>query len=84
MLIGRKVADRQQTCSKRLLTKNERRATRRTGLLRVHIGKQRAFVRYGVNVWRFITHATTVIGAGIPDANIISPHDKNIGFARRH
>src|SRR4029077_9386141 len=71
-LFSARQADFEQARAERRLTEDERGATRRAGLLGVVVGEQYAFLRDPVNIGRAPAHHPAMVGADIPDANVIA------------
>jgi hypothetical protein len=63
-----------------MLAGDEGRPAGGTRLLRVVIGEERALSGDTINVRRSSTHHAAVIGADVPDADVIGHDDQNIGF----
>src|SRR5271170_3654696 len=63
-----------------MLSGNKRSASGRTALLGVVVGEQCAFVGDAVNVGCSTSHHAAVVGAKIPDADVIAHNDNDIWF----
>jgi hypothetical protein len=63
-----------------MLAGDERRAPGGTRLLRVIIREQRAFLGDTVDVRRRAAHHAAMVGADIPDANIVGHDNEDIGL----
>ena len=50
------------------------------GLLRVGVGEKRALIRDAVDVGRLVTHHAAAIGADVPETDVVTPDDNNIGL----
>ncbi len=61
-----------------MLPQNERCAPRRAALLGVVIGEERPFMRYAVDVRRSASHHAVMVGANVPDADVIGHDDENV------
>ena len=76
-------ADLEQAGTQWTLAGDERRASRRTGLLAIPVGEQRAFLRDAVNVGRLVAHHPAVIATRVVPADVIAPKDEDVGFLIR-
>src|SRR5215471_18708307 len=74
-------ADLEQTGSEAALSGNERGAARGAGLLRVEIGKDRAFSGNAVNVGRAIAHHAPIVGADVPVADVVAEDYEDVRLA---
>ena len=63
-----------------MLAQNERCPPRRAALLRVRVGKQRAFLRNAINVGRLVAHDAQAVGADVVAPDVIAPDDEDVGF----
>ena len=79
-LLGGRHADFQQTGAERRLSEDERGPSGRAGLLGVVVGEQGAFAGDAVDVGRASAHHAAMVGADIPDADIIGHDDDDVGF----
>jgi len=77
---GARQADLQQAGAKTRLPGDERRASRRAGLLRVVVGEDRTFLGEAVDVGRAIAHHAATVGADVPVADVVAEDDENVGF----
>jgi len=71
---------RKEASAERRLTHDERGATRRTGLLSVVIGEKGGFPGDPVDVGRAPAHHPAMVGADIPDADVIAKDDDDVRF----
>ena len=67
--------------AKRRLPGDERRASRRAGLLSVVIGEQRALACESVDVRRAAAHHAAVVGTDVPDADVVGHDHDDVRFA---
>jgi len=79
-LLGCRKADLQETGAEWRLTKNERGPSGCAGLLRVVIGEQCAFTGDPINVGRAAAHHAAVVGADVPDADIVRHDHDDVRF----
>src|SRR5665213_1200610 len=70
-LLGGRQADRQQAGAERRLSQDKGGPASGAGLLGVVVGEQRTFVGYTIDVGGAPTHHPSMVGADIPDADII-------------
>lgn len=62
------------------LAVKERRTTGGTALLAVPVREQRTLFRDAIDVRRFIAHHALVVGADVPEADVVAPDDEDVGF----
>ncbi len=77
-LLGGRHADFQQTGTEWGLPEDESGTTGGAGLLSVIIGEQRAFFGDAIDVGCAAAHHAAVVGADIPDANVIGHDHDNV------
>ena len=80
-LLRRGQADFQQPGAERRLPGDERRASRRAGLLSVVISEQRALACESVDVRRAAAHHAAVVGTDVPDADVVGHDHDDVRFA---
>jgi hypothetical protein len=71
--LGESGADRRLAC-------NERGAAGGAALLAVPVGEERALASDAVNIRRFVTHHSQVVGANVERADVIAPDNEDVGF----
>jgi hypothetical protein len=76
-------ADLQQAGANGRLAGDEGRAPCRAGLLAIIVGEDRAFAGDAVDIGRPVAHHPAVVGADVPEANVIAHDDENVGSGRR-
>ena len=82
---GARQADLQQPGAERVLARDEGRPAGRAALLPVAVGEERPFGRDAVDVRRAAAHHAAVIAGEVPDADVVTPDDEDVGFGRlRH
>ncbi len=79
---GARQADLQQPGAERVLARDERSPAGRAALLPVAVGEERALRRDAVDVRRTAAHHAAVIAGEIPDTDIVTPDDEDVGFGR--
>lgn len=79
-LLGSRHADFQKTSPKWRLSQDERGSSCGAGLLRVIVGEQRAFLGDAIDVGRTAAHHAAVVGADIPDADVVSHDHDDVGL----
>ena len=83
-LQGARHPHRGQAGAHRNLAGDERRPPRRAARLGVRIGKHDTLSGEAVDIWRFSTHQTPVIGAHIEPADIIGQDQQHVRLLGRH
>ena len=73
-------SDLQQARPKRRLSCEESGTPGGAALLAIPVSEHRAFFGEAINVRRFVTHLTVVIGGDVPPTDIVTPEDKNVGL----
>jgi hypothetical protein len=63
-----------------MLPRNKRGASCRAALLGIVIGEERPFVGYAVDVRRPTPHHAAMVGADVPNADVIGHDDENVWF----
>ena len=81
-LLRRRQPDLEQAGADRALASDEGGAAGGTGLLRVIVGEDRAFVGDPVDVGRAIAHHAAVVGADVPVADVVAHDDEDVGLLR--
>ena len=79
-LLGAGQADLEQADAERMLPGDERRATRGAGLLPIAVRKQCTFLCDAVDVRRRAADHAAMVGAEIPDADVIGHDEEDVGF----
>ncbi len=77
-LLGRRHADLQQTGAEWRLSEDKGGTACRAGLLGIIIREHRAFSRDAIDVGRTSTHHAAMVGADIPDADVVAHDDDNV------
>ena len=78
--LGPGLADRGHAGADRQLAGDERRAARRATRLGVVVGEQHALLGELVEVRRPPGHHAAVVGADVPDADVVAHDDDDVGF----
>jgi hypothetical protein len=76
-------ADGEQSRAERMLTENERGPPGGATLLGIPVSEQGAFVRYGINTGRLISHHSLVVGVDVPVTDVVAPDDNDVGLIGR-
>ena len=78
--LGARQADLEKTGAEAGLAGDERGAPGGAGLLRVMVGEDRAFLRDAVDIRRAVAHHAAVVGADIPQPDVITEDDEDVGL----
>ena len=76
-------ADFQQAGADRRLAGDEGGAPRRARLLAVVVGEDRAFAGDAVDVGRAVAHHAAIVGADVPQPDVVAHDDQDVGLCRR-
>ena len=81
--LGARQADLEQAGAEAGLAGDERGAPGGAGLLRVMVGEDRAFLGDAVDVRRAVAHHAAVVGADVPQPDVVAEDDEDVGLAAR-